>query len=115
MAAETQYNQYKSVNGQIKIARASVNNTTGDVIASVSGKRIFVLGLEVTAAAAQTLTLSSASDTLGAYLNTTNKSFPLTPGPGPHDFAVHHQTASGEAFKATTTQNTNFIAYYVTE
>lgn len=119
MAAGTNMAPMKSVSGVVQIARVTLTGaaTTELIAAAGAGKKIYLLGLIFSQAAAGNLSLLSAADAIIALNSVPAAGFawPLTPGPIHREFVVWAVSDANEALQLTHAQNGNAIAIYVTD
>lgn len=116
MAAPTSITPARLVRGKISIAQVSFTGAeTKDLVAAVSGKTVYVLGLLWTHAAAGAITILTAADVILATLNSTDLNYPLTPREGLGNYLNYLQTNSGEALRGTSSSNSKVTVWYVQE
>lgn len=119
MAAPTTVSPIKVTKRTINIARVAFTGAeTKDIVAAVASKKVHVLGLHWTGAAAATIIISTGSDALMTVLNATELNLPLLPVSKvgqQNQWLKYFETNSGEALKGTSAQNSQVTVWYVQE
>lgn len=116
MAAPTTYSQYRTVRGPVSVARVPFGSgTTADLVAAVTGKTIYVLGILVTNTSSGTTEFLSAANSLLKLLAQTTINLPQTPIGTGRDYVVHLQTNVSEALRMTSPNAAEATVYYVQE
>jgi hypothetical protein len=119
MAAPTSISPIKAVKGKISVAQVAFTGAeTKALVAAVTGKKIHVLGLHWSGAAAATIILSTATDAILTVLNAVELVLPLNPMGKvgqQNQFVKYLETNVSEALNATSAQNSRATVWFVQE